>query len=138
MAALIMSVRRGPWDNVVSGHPKSGASTITMQVARNFFLSSEKTLTRQIQRSLAGVQDRTQPQQGSDSELYFNPDLSGPARLWFCAAGQAYYGRPLKELSIAQMAMLAGLPKAPSSYNLRSAWIAPVCASCMCCVVCAS
>ena len=112
-----VGVARAMLGNVVSGHPKSGASTITMQVARNFFLSSEKTLTRKFNEALLAFKIEHNLSKDQILELYFNQIYLGQRAYGFAAAGQAYYGRPLKELSIAQMAMLAGLPKAPSSYN---------------------
>ena len=76
-----------------------------------------KTLTRKFNEALLAFKIEHNLSKDQILELYFNQIYLGQRAYGFAAAGQAYYGRPLKELSIAQMAMLAGLPKAPSSYN---------------------
>lgn len=103
--------------NLVSGHTQSGASTITMQVARNFFLSSEKTYTRKFNEVLLAFKIEHNLSKDQILELYLNQIYLGQRAYGFASAGQTYYGRPLKELTVAQMAMLAGLPKAPSTFN---------------------
>ena len=112
-----MGVLRAATGNLISGQTKSGASTITMQVAKNFFLSSERTLTRKFNEALLSFKIEHNLSKDQILELYFNQIYLGQRAYGFAAAGQIYYGKPLKALSIAQMAMLAGLPKAPSSYN---------------------
>jgi penicillin-binding protein 1A len=94
-----------------------GASTITMQVARNFYLSSEKTFTRKIYEILLAI--KIEQQLGKDQilELYMNQIFLGQRAHGFAAASETYFGKPLKDISIAEAAMLAGLPKAPSAYN---------------------
>ncbi|WP_082824118.1 penicillin-binding protein 1A [Crenobacter luteus] len=112
-----LGVMRAALGNVVSGHAKSGASTITMQVAKNFFLSSEKTFTRKFNEALLAFKIEHTLSKDQILELYFNQIYLGQRAYGFAAAAQAYYGKSLKELSVAEMAMLAGLPKAPSAYN---------------------
>ncbi|QEL56746.1 penicillin-binding protein 1A [Chromobacterium paludis] len=112
-----LGILRAAVGNLVSGHTRSGASTITMQVARNFFLSSEKTYTRKFNEALLAFKIEHTLSKDQILELYFNQIYLGQRAYGFGAAAQAYYGKSLNELSIAQMAMLAGLPKAPSAYN---------------------
>jgi penicillin-binding protein 1A len=94
-----------------------GASTITMQVARNFYLSHRKDLHPQDLRDPAGTEDRAPAEQGPDPRALHEPDLPGAAGLRLCGGGEIYFGKPLKDLTVAEAAMLAGLPKAPSAYN---------------------
>lgn len=112
-----VGVMRAAAGNLVSGHARSGASTITMQVAKNFFLSSEKTFTRKFNEALLAFKIEHTLSKDQILELYFNQIYLGQRAYGFAAAAQAYYGKPVKDLSIAEMAMLAGLPKAPSAYN---------------------
>ncbi|MDY0329525.1 MAG: PBP1A family penicillin-binding protein [Thiomonas sp.] len=99
-------------------HSRSqGASTITMQVARNFYLSREKTFTRKLFEVLLALKIEQQMSKDQILQLYMNQIYLGRKAYGFAAAAQAYFGKPLGELSLAQMAMLAGLPKAPSAYN---------------------
>ncbi len=94
-----------------------GASTITMQVARNFYLSTEKTFTRKIYEVLLALKIENQLSKDQILELYMNQIFLGQRAYGFAAASEIYFGKPLKEISIAEAAMLAGLPKAPSAYN---------------------
>ena len=94
-----------------------GASTITMQVARNVYLSSEKTFTRKIYEILLTFKLEHLLSKNQILEIYMNQIYLGNRAYGFAAAADAYYGKPLKELSIGEAAMLAGLPKAPSAYN---------------------
>jgi penicillin-binding protein 1A len=103
--------------NLVSGGKRQGASTITMQVARNFFLSREKTLSRKLYEVLLALKIEKNLSKDQILEIYFNQIYLGQRAYGFTAASQTYYGKPLKDLSIAEAAMLAGLPKAPSAYN---------------------
>ncbi len=112
-----VGVVRAAVGNLVSGHARSGASTITMQVAKNFFLSSEKTFTRKFNEALLAFKIEHTLTKDQILELYFNQIYLGQRAYGFSAAAQAYYGKPLADLSVAEMAMLAGLPKAPSAYN---------------------
>jgi len=100
------------------GRVKSqGASTITMQVARNVYLSSEKTFTRKIYEILLTFKLEHLLSKDQILEIYMNQIFLGNRAYGFAAASETYFGKPLKNLSIAEAAMLAGLPKAPSAYN---------------------
>ncbi len=100
------------------GKAKSqGASTITMQVARNVYLSSEKTFTRKIYEILLTFKLEHLLSKDQILEIYMNQIFLGNRAYGFAAASEAYYGKQLKDITIAEAAMLAGLPKAPSSYN---------------------
>ncbi len=94
-----------------------GASTITMQVARNVYLSSEKTLTRKIYEILLTFKLEHLLSKNQILEIYMNQIYLGNRAYGFAAAAETYFGKPLKSISIAEAAMLAGLPKAPSAYN---------------------
>lgn len=100
------------------GKAKSqGASTITMQVARNVYLSSEKTFTRKIYEILLTFKLEHLLSKDQILEIYMNQIFLGNRAYGFAAASEAYFGKPLKDITIAEAAMLAGLPKAPSAYN---------------------
>ena len=99
------------------GNSTQGASTITMQVARNFFLSNEKTLSRKIYEVLLSWEIESQLSKDKILEIYMNQIFLGQRAYGFSSAAQIYFGKELKDISIAESAMLAGLPKAPSAYN---------------------
>jgi penicillin-binding protein 1A len=100
------------------GRAKSqGASTITMQVARNVYLSTEKSYTRKIYEMLLTFKLEHMLSKDQILEIYMNQIFLGQRAYGFAAASEAYFGKPLKDVSIAEAAMLAGLPKAPSAYN---------------------
>ena len=100
------------------GRAKSqGASTITMQVARNVYLSSEKTFTRKIYELLLTYKLEHLLSKDQIFEIYLNQIYLGHRAYGFAAAAETYFGKPIQNLSIAEAAMLAGLPKAPSAYN---------------------
>jgi penicillin-binding protein 1A len=94
-----------------------GASTITMQVARNFYLSTEKTFTRKIYEILLALKIESQLTKPQILEVYMNQIFLGQRAYGFSSASEIYFGKPLKDITIAEAAMLAGLPKAPSAYN---------------------
>lgn len=94
-----------------------GASTITMQVARNVYLSSEKTFTRKIYEILLTFKLEHLLSKDQILEIYMNQIFLGNRAYGFAAASDAYFGKPLRDINIAEAAMLAGLPKAPSAYN---------------------
>ena len=94
-----------------------GASTITMQVARNFYLPTEKTLTRKIYEILLALKIESLLSKDQILELYMNQIYLGQRAYGFAAACETYFGKPIKDINIAEAAMLAGLPKAPSAYN---------------------
>ncbi len=110
-------VLRAAWANFTGGGKRQGASTITMQVARNFFLSSEKTLSRKVYEALLAFKIESNLSKDEIFEIYINQIYLGQRAYGFAAAAQIYYGKPLKGISLAEAAMLAGLPKAPSSFN---------------------
>ena len=94
-----------------------GASTITMQVARNFYLSTEKTFTRKIYEILLALKIERQLSKQQILEVYMNQIFLGQRAYGFAAASEIYFGKPLSAVTIAEAAMLAGLPQAPSAYN---------------------
>jgi len=100
-----------------SDYRSQGASTITMQVARNFYLSTEKTFTRKIYEILLALKIESQLSKNQILEVYMNQIYLGQRAYGFASASEIYFGKPLKDISIAEAAMLAGLPKAPSAYN---------------------
>ncbi|MDE2401495.1 MAG: penicillin-binding protein 1A [Burkholderiales bacterium] len=94
-----------------------GASTITMQVARNFYLPTEKTFTRKIYEMLLALKIENLLTKDQILELYMNQIYLGQRAYGFSAACDTYFGKPIKDITVAEAAMLAGLPKAPSAYN---------------------
>ncbi|HRH81067.1 MAG TPA: penicillin-binding protein 1A [Thiobacillaceae bacterium] len=112
-----LGVLRAAVANLTSGGVKEGASTITMQVARNFFLSSEKTVRRKLNETLLAFKIERTLSKDQILEIYINHIYLGQRAYGFAAAAQIYFGKPLKNISLAEAAMLAGLPKAPSAYN---------------------
>ena len=112
-----LGVARAALSNFVSGGVRQGASTITMQVARNFFLSKEKTVTRKFNEMLLAFKIEASLSKDQILELYINQIYLGQRAYGFAAAAQIYFGKPLDKLTIAEYAMLAGLPKAPSRFN---------------------
>lgn len=101
----------------LTGGAKQGASTITQQVARNFFLSSEQTFKRKIYEILLAWKIEQNLSKDQILEVYMNQIYLGQRAYGFSSAAQIYFGKDLKDLTIAEAAMLAGLPKAPSAYN---------------------
>ncbi len=112
-----LGVLRAAYSNFLGGGKRQGASTITMQVARNFFLTSEKTLARKLYEALLAFKIEHNLSKNEILQIYINQIYLGQRAYGFAAAAQIYYGKALKELNVAEAAMLAGLPKAPSSYN---------------------
>src|SRR5512138_732352 len=112
-----IGVLRAAYMNLISGGRRQGASTITMQVARNFFLSSEKTLTRKLYEALLAFKIEHSLSKDQILELYINQIYLGQRAYGFGAASQIYFGKALDKLNLAETAMIAGLPKAPSHYN---------------------
>ena len=112
-----LGVARAAYANLTQGGRRQGASTITMQVARNFFLSSEKTLTRKLYEALLAFKIENNLSKDQILELYVNQIYLGQRAYGFAAASQIYFGKPLDRLTLAEAAILAGLPKAPSAYN---------------------
>jgi penicillin-binding protein 1A len=102
---------------LTNGHATQGASTITMQVARNFFLSSEKTYTRKVYEVMLAYKIEHELTKDQILEVYMNQIYLGQRAYGFASAARIYFGKDLKHITLAQAAMLAGLPKAPSAYN---------------------
>ena len=102
---------------IMTGERGQGGSTITMQLARNFYLSSEKTYLRKLNEILLALKIENELSKEKILELYLNKIYLGNRSYGVAAAAQIYYGVELDELTLAQIAMIAGLPKAPSNYN---------------------
>ncbi len=112
-----VGVLRAAISNITSPGRQQGASTITMQVARNFFISSEKTYTRKFYEALLALKIESTLSKDKIFEIYINQIFLGQRAYGFASAAQIYFGKPLKQISAAEAAMLAGLPKAPSAFN---------------------
>ncbi len=112
-----VGVLRAAYSNFTAGGVKQGASTITMQVARNFFLSKERIFSRKFNEVLLAIKIERNLNKDEILQLYINQIYLGQRAYGFAAAAQVYFGKKLDQLSVAEVAMLAGLPKAPSAYN---------------------
>ena len=112
-----VSVIRAGLANFGEARSAQGASTITMQVARNFYLSSEKTFTRKIYEMLLSLKIESLLTKEQILEVYMNHIALGQRAFGFASASEIYFGKPLKDITVAEAAMLAGLPKAPSANN---------------------
>lgn len=110
-------IGRAALANLASGSKSQGASTITMQLARNFYLSSEKTYTRKFYELLLTYKIESKLSKDQILDLYMNQIFLGHRAYGFAAASRAYFGKPLTEITLAEAAMLAGIPRAPSRYN---------------------
>ncbi|MGB1580084.1 MAG: penicillin-binding protein 1A [Nevskiales bacterium] len=102
---------------LTTGEKTQGGSTITMQLARNLFLSNEKSYTRKIKEILLALRLEAQYSKTDILTLYLNKIYMGHRAYGVATAARVYYGKDLEELNLSQTAMIAGLPKAPSSYN---------------------
>lgn len=100
-----------------SGHASQGASTITQQLARNFFLSPERTLMRKIKEAFLAIRIEQLLNKNEILELYLNKIYLGYRAYGVGAAAQVYFGKTVDQLSLSEMAVIAGLPKAPSTFN---------------------
>ena len=112
-----LGIARAALHNAIGGGGKQGASTITQQVARNFFLSSEQTIKRKAYEMLLAWKIEKNLSKDQILEVYMNQIYLGQRAYGFSSAAQIYFGKNLKDISVAEAAMLAGLPKAPSAYN---------------------
>ncbi|WP_266324939.1 penicillin-binding protein 1A [Methylophaga sp. OBS4] len=110
-------ILRAVYSLLTTGSKTQGGSTITMQVARNFFLSKEKTYLRKINEIILALEMEQVLSKEEILTLYLNKIYLGNRAYGVGAAANVYYGRPLSELTLAEMAMIAGLPKAPSKFN---------------------
>ena len=111
-----LGITRAALHNLTGG-AKQGASTITQQVARNFFLSSEQTLKRKAYEVLLAWKIEKNLSKDQILEVYMNQIYLGQRAYGFASAAQIYFGKNIRDLTVAEAAMLAGLPKAPSAYN---------------------
>lgn len=110
-------IARATFQHLLTGEKRQGGSTITMQVARNFLLSKEKTYSRKIKEIILALQIERRYSKNKIMELYLNKIYLGQHSYGVSAAAHAYFGKTLLELDLAQIAMIAGLPKAPSANN---------------------
>ena len=113
----VSSLMRAATQLLKSGHIQTGGSTITMQVAKNYFLTSERSFSRKINEILLALQIERELSKNEILELYVNKIYLGNRSYGIEAAAQVYYGKSIRDLNLAQMAMVAGLPKAPSAFN---------------------
>ncbi len=113
----INGILRSAINNILKGSKAQGGSTITMQVARNFYLSSEKTFTRKIYEVLLALEIERKLSKKQILELYVNQIYLGKRSYGFASAAQIYFAKSLSKINVAEAAMLAGLPKAPSAFN---------------------
>lgn len=113
----VMGLMRAVSELVLTGQKGSGGSTLTMQVARNYFLTRERTFTRKFNEILLAIEIERALEKPEIFELYFNRVFLGHRAYGFDAAAQVYYGKSIVDLTLAQQAMLAGIPKAPSRNN---------------------
>ena len=112
-----LGIIRAALSNIIGGGKRQGASTITQQVAKNFFLSSEKTYSRKLYEALLAFKIEKNLSKDQIFELYINQIYLGQRAYGFGAASLIYFGKPLTDITVAEAAMLAGLPKAPSAFN---------------------
>ncbi len=110
-------ILRAAYNLIKTGEKTQGGSTITMQVARNFFLSREKTYLRKLSEIFLALKIERELSKEEILELYINKIYLGNRAYGIASAAQTYYGVQPRDLTLAQMAMIAGLPKAPSRYN---------------------
>ena len=113
----VSSLMRAATQLLKTGHIQTGGSTITMQVAKNYFLTSERSFSRKINEILLALQIERELSKDEILELYVNKIYLGNRSYGIEAAAHVYYGKSISELSLAQLALIAGLPKAPSAFN---------------------
>ncbi|RMF83516.1 MAG: PBP1A family penicillin-binding protein, partial [Nitrospirae bacterium] len=113
------AIARAFWTNVSVGHVAQGGSTITQQLAKVLLLSPERTLDRKIKEALLALKIEHEFSKDQILEMYLNQIYFGSGAYGVASAAQTYFGKALGELTLAEMAMLAGLPKAPTAFNPR-------------------
>ena len=113
----IKGLARAGYQMLSASDTQTGGSTITMQVAKNYFLTPERNIIRKIREIFLAIEIERKLEKEQILELYINKIFLGHRAYGINAAAQVYYGKPIDELNLAQFAMIAGLPKAPSSYN---------------------
>lgn len=112
----VIGVARAMLSNIRGG-ARQGASTITQQVARNFYLTNEKTITRKFNEALLAYKIERNLTKDQILELYFNQIYLGQRAYGFAAAAKIYFNKPVQDLTLSEATILAGLPKAPSAFN---------------------
>jgi len=112
-----LGLARAALANAVTGRRGQGGSTITMQVARNFYLSSERSYIRKLYEIALAYKIESSLPKDRILEVYINQIFLGQRAYGFAAAAQTYFGKALSDLTLGESAMLAGLPAAPSAYN---------------------
>lgn len=110
-------IARAMYSVISTGSASQGASTVTMQLARNSFLNADKTVDRKLKETLLAIRMEQEFTKEEILELYLNKIYLGKSAYGVAAAAETYYGKTLSQLTLAQSAMIAGLPKAPSRYN---------------------
>ncbi|MBU0654772.1 MAG: penicillin-binding protein 1A [Gammaproteobacteria bacterium] len=110
-------IARAVYSVISTGSASQGASTVTMQLARNSFLNADKTVDRKLKETLLAIRMEQEFTKEEILELYLNKIYLGKSAYGVAAAAETYYGKTLSQLTLAQAAMIAGLPKAPSRYN---------------------
>ncbi|MVF13116.1 penicillin-binding protein 1A [Ketobacter sp. MCCC 1A13808] len=113
----LKGLARASLELISTGSIKTGGSTITMQVAKNYFLTRERTFLRKFNEILLALDIERKLSKEQILQLYVNKIYLGHRAYGIQAAAQVYYGKPVQELSLAQLATIAGLPKAPSAFN---------------------
>lgn len=113
----LMGIARAAWVNLVSGGVSEGASTITQQLARNALLSHERTLTRKVREIFLALELEARYSKDEILEMYMNQIYFGEGAYGVQSAAQAYFGKNVRDLSLAECAMLAGLPQRPSELS---------------------
>lgn len=113
----VRGLLRAGLELALTGKKRQGGSTITMQVTRNFLLNNEKTYTRKLKEIILALKIEREYSKNKILELYLNQIFMGHRAYGIAAAAQVYYDKSLAELTLAEQAMIAGLPKAPSLYN---------------------
>ena len=115
-----VGILRAAWRNIVAGGVREGGSTITQQIAKNLFLSPERSFFRKIQEALLALWLEQKFDKQQIIEIYLNRIYLGSGVYGIAAGAQQYFGKPFSELELAEIALLAGLPKAPSRYSPMS------------------
>src|SRR5690606_2582300 len=113
----LVAIARAFIANMKAGRTVQGGSTITQQVAKSFFLTSERTYTRKIKEVIMAYRMETHRTKEQILYLYLNQIYLGQGAYGVAAAAETYFRKPLKDLTLAEMAIIAGLPQAPSSYT---------------------
>jgi len=117
-----IGIARAIYVAVSNGGASQGASIVTQQIARNFFLTPEKTIIRKAREAVLAIEIENALSKQEILELYLNKIFLGYRSYGVAAAAQTYFGKNLDELTLSEMAIIAGLPKAPSTINPHYSW----------------